>query len=120
GRSLVDRPYAERWAALAELTGGRHLAGRRVIETVDAAEEFLRDALAAGHEGVVAKALDSPYTPGVRGRRWFKVKLADRLDCVIVAADRGSGRRRGGLSTYHLAVSDRAHGLTRGRHTHQE
>jgi DNA ligase-1 len=111
GVSLVDRPYAERWSTLAALTAGRHLAVRRVVERVDAAELFLRDALDAGHEGLVAKALDSPYTPGVRGRRWFKVKLADRLDCVIVAADRGSGRRRGWLSNYHLAVRDEAGGF---------
>jgi DNA ligase-1 len=104
GVTLVDRPYAERWDILARLTGGRHLAERRLVADVEAAEAFLREALAAGHEGVVAKALDSPYTPGVRGRRWSKVKLADRLDCVIVAADRGSGRRRGWLSNYHLAV----------------
>ncbi|HEV8310087.1 MAG TPA: ATP-dependent DNA ligase [Methylomirabilota bacterium] len=111
GVTLVDRPYAERWAALAETTGGRHLAERRLTDDHEAAELFLREAVAAGHEGLMAKALDSPYTPGVRGSRWFKVKLADRLDCVIVAADRGSGRRRGWLSNYHLAVRDEAGGF---------
>jgi ATP-dependent DNA ligase I len=111
GVSLVDRPYAERWAALAAMTGGRHLAERRITADVGEAEAFLRETLAAGHEGLVAKALDSPYTPGVRGSRWFKLKLADRLDCVIVAADRGSGRRRGWLSNYHLAVRDEADGF---------
>jgi DNA ligase-1 len=108
---LVDRPYAERWATLAGLTGGRHLAARQITGDPAEAEAFLQAALAAGHEGVVAKALDSPYTPGVRGTRWFKLKLADRLDCVVVAADRGSGRRRGWLSNYHLAVRDEAGGL---------
>jgi DNA ligase-1 len=111
GTTLVDRPYTERWDVLAGLTGGRHLAARRLVADARAAEAFLREALAAGHEGVMAKALDSPYTPGVRGRRWSKVKLADRLDCVIVAADRGSGRRRGWLSNYHLAVRDPAGGF---------
>jgi DNA ligase-1 len=111
GETLVDRAYAERWDVLTRLTGGRHLAERRVVAEVGAGEAFLRDALAAGHEGLMAKALDSPYTPGVRGRRWFKVKQADRLDCVIVAADRGSGRRRGWLSNYHLAVRDPAGGF---------
>lgn len=111
GRELVDRPYAERWERLAALTGGRHLAERLVTGDRTEAEAFLRRCLEAGHEGVLAKALDSPYTPGVRGRRWFKVKPADTLDCVIVAADRGSGRRRGWLSNYHLAVRDEAGGL---------
>jgi DNA ligase-1 len=111
GASLVDRPYAERWATLAETTGGRHLAERRVTAEPGDAEMFLHEALAAGHEGVIAKALDSAYAPGVRGSRWFKVKLAHHLDCVIVAADRGSGRRRGWLSNYHLAVRDEAGGF---------
>jgi DNA ligase-1 len=111
GTVLVDRPYAERWAALAEVTGGRHLAERRIAADASAAQAFLDEALATGHEGLMAKALDSPYTPGVRGTRWFKLKLADRLDCVIVAADRGSGRRRGWLSNYHLAVRDEAGGF---------
>jgi DNA ligase 1 len=111
GTALVDRPYAERRAALAEVTGGRHLAERRIAADVGAAQAFLDEALAAGHEGLMAKALDSPYTPGVRGTRWFKLKLADRLDCVIMAADRGSGRRRGWLSNYHLAVRDETGGF---------
>ena len=66
--------------------------------------------MAAGHEGLMAKALQSPYMPGNRGKLWFKVKPAETVDCVIVAADRGSGRRRGWLSNYHLAVADSAGG----------
>ena len=58
----------------------------------------------------MAKALDSAYMPGNRGKLWFKVKPAETIDCVIVAADRGSGRRRGWLSNYHLAVADEAGG----------
>jgi DNA ligase-1 len=106
GRPLLDEPYAARWTALEALTGGRHLARRLVTTEVAAAEAFLAEALAAGHEGLVTKALDSPYTPGSRGKAWLKVKLAETVDCVIVAADRGSGRRQGWLSNYHLAVRD--------------
>jgi DNA ligase-1 len=54
----------------------------------------------------MAKALNSPYMPGNRGKLWFKIKPAETVDCVIIAADRGSGRRRGWLSNYHLAVAD--------------
>ena len=60
----------------------------------------------AGHEGLMAKDLTSTYTPGVRGKKWFKIKPAERLDLVIVAADWGSGRRHGWLSNYHLGVRD--------------
>ncbi|TMQ18852.1 MAG: ATP-dependent DNA ligase [Candidatus Rokuibacteriota bacterium] len=106
GRSLIDAPYAERWAALTRVTGGRYLAERALVGDVDAAQAFHARAVAAGHEGVMAKDLGSAYEPGGRGKRWFKLKAAETVDCVIVAADRGSGRRVGWLSNYHLAVRD--------------
>jgi len=106
GRSLIDAPYERRWDALTAVTGGRSLAERLIVTSADEAEEFRSRALAAGHEGVMAKDLASAYEPGGRGKRWFKVKAAETIDCVIVAADRGSGRRVGWLSNYHLAVRD--------------
>jgi DNA ligase-1 len=106
GRSLIDEPYERRWEALTRVTGGRHLAERRLVTTPEAVREFQAKALAAGHEGVVAKDLRSTYEPGGRGKRWFKLKTAETLDCVIVAVDRGSGRRNQWLSNYHLAVRD--------------
>jgi len=66
----------------------------------------LQSALKEGHEGLMAKSLASDYSPGARGKKWFKIKPADRLDVVIVAAEWGSGRRVGWLSNYHLAVRD--------------
>ena len=106
GRSLIDEPYDARWRALTAITGGRHLADRRVVATQAEAAAFRDGALAAGHEGVMAKDLTSTYEPGGRGKRWFKLKAAETVDCVIVAVDRGSGRRVGWLSNYHLAVRD--------------
>jgi DNA ligase 1 len=88
------------------VTGGRYLAERAVVTTAAEAHEFRTRALAAGHEGVMAKDLRSAYEPGGRGKRWFKLKTAETVDCVIVAVDRGSGRRVGWLSNYHLAVRD--------------
>ncbi|HET9923026.1 MAG TPA: ATP-dependent DNA ligase [Methylomirabilota bacterium] len=106
GRSYLDEPYARRWEALERVTGGRWLAERTVVSSAAAGEAFKARAIAAGHEGVMAKDLKSPYEPGGRGKRWFKLKAALTVDCVIVAADRGSGRRVGWLSNYHLAVVD--------------
>jgi DNA ligase 1 len=106
GRSLIDEPYERRWQALTAITAGRYLAERLIVTREDEAGEFRARALAAGHEGVMAKDLGSAYEPGGRGKRWFKVKAAETIDCVIVAADRGSGRRVGWLSNYHLAVRD--------------
>src|SRR6185503_9538571 len=89
GRSLIDAPYAERWEALVRVTGGRHLAERAIVDSAAGAEAFHARSKAAGHEGVMAKDLGSPYEPGGRGKRWFKIKSAETVDCVIVAADRG-------------------------------
>ena len=110
-RALIDEPYAARWAALEAVTGGAALARRLIPADAAAARAFMAEALAAGHEGLIAKTLDGAYLPGSRGKRWLKVKIAQTVDCVIVAADRGSGRRRGWLSNYHLAVRDEAGGF---------
>jgi len=106
GASLIDESYERRWQTLANITGGKHLARRKITSDKMLAESFLKDALTAGHEGLMAKALSSPYMPGNRGKLWFKIKPAETVDCAIIAADRGSGRRRGWLSNYHLAVAD--------------
>jgi DNA ligase 1 len=105
GRSLIDEAYEERWARLMAVTEGSYLARRMITDDKPEAQAFLEEALAAGHEGLMAKALTSPYMPGNRGKLWFKVKPAETIDCIILAADRGSGRRRGWLSNYHLAVA---------------
>jgi len=106
GKSLVDTPYGERWDLLSQICEGGLLAERIVTNSVSEAEAFLRRAMEAGHEGLMAKALNSGYTPGVRGKLWFKIKPADYLDLVIIAADWGYGRRTGWLSNYHLAARD--------------
>jgi DNA ligase-1 len=108
GRSLLDEPYTRRWEALERVAGGRWLAERALISSAAEAEAFMARAIEAGHEGVMAKDPRSSYEPGGRGKRWFKLKTALSVDCVIVAADRGSGRRMGWLSNYHLAVRDGA------------
>jgi len=110
GESFLDRPYAARWQALAATAGGLRLVARRVPQSAADGEAFLQAAVDAGHEGVMAKAIGSPYTPGVRGKLWFKIKRAETLDLVIVAADWGYGRRHGWLSNYHLAARDAASG----------
>jgi len=106
GKSLLDEPNMKRWEMLQSITPPRLLAERTVVTSVQEAETFFRRALEAGHEGLMAKDLHSPYQPGNRGKRWFKIKKADTVDCVILAADWGSGRRQGWLSNYHLGVYD--------------
>ncbi|MFQ6053870.1 MAG: ATP-dependent DNA ligase, partial [Candidatus Bathyarchaeia archaeon] len=106
GRLLIDEPYEERWRLLEGVCPADLLAERIVTGDAEEAEAFLRRAMEAGHEGLMAKRLDSGYTPGVRGKGWFKIKPVETLDLVIAAADWGYGRRTGWLSNYHLAARD--------------
>ena len=107
GKSLIREPYTKRREKLVEVAGSIPLTRQIIAKSVEEAEKFLQDALEGGHEGLMAKRLDSPYTPGVRGKRWFKIKsVLDPLDLVIVAAEYGYGRRHGWLSDYYLAARD--------------
>jgi DNA ligase-1 len=106
GASLLDRPHEERIAALAAVCRPENLVPRIVTDRPDVATAFAGDALARGHEGVMAKALDAPYAAGRRGANWLKIKNAHTLDLVVLAAEWGSGRRRGWLSNLHLGARD--------------
>lgn len=110
---FLDRPYEERWQRLEAVHGGIPLVPRCVPLVLAEAQAFWREALAAGHEGVMLKRLDGRYTPSVRGGGWLKLKRADSLDLVIIAADHGYGRRHGWLSNYHLAARDEETGELR-------
>jgi len=103
---MIDRPYGERWQRLTAIRGGVETVERIVPASAAEAETFYARLVAEGLEGVMVKGLDAPYAPGVRGRGWLKVKRAESVDLVIVAADRGYGRRHGWLSNYHLAARD--------------
>lgn len=109
GDDLLDRPAHERFAALAETAGGLAVP-RLVTADPEAAEAFFDQALARGHEGVMAKAMDAPYEAGRRGFSWLKVKPAHTLDLVVLAAEWGHGRRQGWLSNLHLGARDPASG----------
>lgn len=110
GRTLIDERHSERWEILASLVGEDYLAPRIVEQDKKEISRFFDLAIKEGHEGLMAKSLSSNYSPGARGKKWFKLKRDDKLDIVIVAAEWGSGRRVGWLSNYHLAVRDQETG----------
>ncbi len=110
GQILIDRPARERAAAL------RQIAPSMVIPSLETgggeeAERFLSRALADGHEGIMAKDPASLYEAGHRGFSWLKIKPAHTLDLVVLAAEWGSGRRRGWLSNIHLGARDSGGGF---------
>lgn len=104
--TLVDRPSRERFDALARAVPAEMRVPRIVTSTVAEADAFYDAALAAGHEGVMAKSLDAPYEAGNRGASWLKIKKAHTLDLVVLAAEWGHGRRTGKLSNLHLGARD--------------
>jgi len=110
GRDLLDEPLHVRLDALAELLADEEHAALRMPGVRSPAPEeaarVLADALDAGHEGVVVKALDATYAAGRRGAAWQKVKPVHTLDLVVIGAEWGYGRRTGKLSNIHLGARD--------------
>ncbi|WP_020018172.1 ATP-dependent DNA ligase [Promicromonospora sukumoe] len=105
GRDLLDAPLRERLTVLDEVAGP-HTVRRLLTSDADEAAEFFAGALREGQEGVVIKSLDTPYAAGRRGAGWVKVKPRKTLDLVVLAVERGSGRREGWLSNIHLGARD--------------
>ncbi|MEM3706103.1 MAG: ATP-dependent DNA ligase [Candidatus Bathyarchaeia archaeon] len=107
GKSLISLPYLQRRQILADSAGEIPLTKQLITDSVEEAERFLREAVDCGHEGLMAKRLNSEYTPGIRGKHWLKIKpTLEPLDLVIVAAEYGYGRRHEWLSDYYLAARD--------------
>lgn len=76
----------------------------------EAVQAAFKQARADGHEGLIAKNPASPYSPGRRGKAWLKLKTSTTLDCVVVAAEQGHGKRAEVLSDYTFAVRDETSG----------
>ena len=100
GELLLERPLTERKGRLEKLFGEAdpmvRAAGRVECKTAEEVRLAFRSSLLAGHEGIVAKTADSPYTPGRRGGLWFKLKEPyATLDVVVTAVEYGHGKRRG-------------------------
>jgi DNA ligase 1 len=102
GVDLVDHPLRDRLSALATAVPEASRVEQLVTDDADEVQAFVGETLAAGHEGVMVKALGSTYDAGRRGASWRKVKPVHTLDLVVLAAEWGSGRRRGWLSNLHL------------------
>ena len=109
-QSLTELPTRERYRALAAAVAAPSLVPRLVTDQPESARAFYAAALAAGHEGLMAKSLEAPYEAGSRGAGWLKIKHAHTLDLVVLAAEWGHGRRTGKLSNLHLGAREPATG----------
>jgi DNA ligase-1 len=105
GRDLLDVPLTDRLAALDAVAAG-HLVERVRTDDAGVAQEAFARWVADGQEGVLVKDAAAPYEAGRRGGAWVKVKPRHTLDLVVLAVERGSGRRVGSLSNIHLGARD--------------
>jgi bifunctional non-homologous end joining protein LigD len=105
GRSLMDLRYDERRARLAELElqGDTWQAPAHHVGDGAALLELTR---AQGLEGVIAKRLDCPYTPGRRTQGWVKVKNIGSTDVVVGGWLPGEGGRSGRLGALVIGIPD--------------
>ena len=104
GEELIDRTFDERSAALSGIADESMRVPQIKTANVSDANRFLSAALEQGHEGIMAKSPGSVYAAGNRGSDWLKIKQAHTLDLVVLAAEWGSGRRKGWLSNLHLGA----------------
>lgn len=109
GSDLLERPYHERRTVLEsfKLPEPFQRIPQYQADSVASISTFFKSSLTEGHEGLIAKDPDSIYSPGRRGKSWLKLKgVMPTLDCVVIAAQQGHGRRAEVLSDYTFAVRD--------------
>ncbi|MGA2699318.1 MAG: ATP-dependent DNA ligase, partial [Methanoregula sp.] len=93
GKTLIDLPFLERRKILVDVVT-QYVAPQVVSADPQVIEDTYNRALAAGHEGIMLKVPDSPYTPGQRGKNWIKIKPeVDTLDLAVIGAEWGEGKR---------------------------
>jgi DNA ligase-1 len=106
GETLIDLPFSERRSRLIGAVRD-YLAPQVVSDDPEVIGKMYQEALAAGHEGLMLKVPVSPYTPGVRGKNWIKIKPAvDTLDLAVIGADWGEGKRAHLFGSFLLACQD--------------
>ena len=106
GETLIDLPFAERRKRLTGVVK-KYLAPQVTSDSQQEIEKTYHEALEAGHEGIMLKVPDSPYTPGQRGKNWIKIKPeVDTLDLAVIGAEWGEGKRAHVFGSFLLACQD--------------
>lgn len=113
GQGLLELSLEERRVRLEslELSGAFETIAVEKISLPEELDAAFKQALSDGHEGLIAKDAGSSYLPGRRGKSWLKLKgIMPTLDCIVVAAEQGHGKRSDVLSDYTFAVRDEVNG----------
>ncbi len=107
GESLIDMPLKHRREMLEDVCDKGIVARQAVTGDTSVVNSIYKDALAAGHEGVMLKNPGSFYMPGKRGKNWLKLKpIMETLDLVVIGGEWGEGRRANFIGSYLLACRD--------------
>jgi len=111
GKNLLSTPFIERRKTLEKVINKKNTvieyATQIITDNIEKASLFYLEAQQKGYEGVMAKSLDGPYKPGSRVGYGVKVKpVMETLDCVVVGAEWGEGKRAHWLSSFDIAVWD--------------
>ncbi len=101
---IWKKPAMERRKILKEIVPSDLAVPWIIAENEEDVSEWMEESIKRGHEGLVLKKIDSPYSPGKRTWDWIKLKKFFTLDLVIIGAEWGHGRRKGWLSDYHLGI----------------
>ncbi len=114
-KELLDLSYMERRTFLKKIvkeTPHVRIVKSQVVTTSEEINLIFQKAIQEGTEGLIGKHLTSSYIPGKRGTGWFKLKrdyqsqLADTVDCVIIGAYHGTGKRAGTYGSLLCAIRD--------------
>lgn len=120
GKNLLNEPFKKRRSLIKKIVKPEELkikiVDSAIIETEKEAQEFYKNALKKGMEGVMFKKLDAPYKPGARVGHMIKLKReAETLDLAITGATWGQGKRAHWLSSFELSCRDKNKFLTIGK-----
>ncbi|WP_370571727.1 ATP-dependent DNA ligase [Methanomethylovorans sp.] len=110
GESLIELPLQKRRELLVSCVENSDLIrvdSQLITSDLSQINSMYEQALRAGHEGIMIKNPESPYSPGKRGKNWLKKKpVMETLDLVVIGAEWGYGRRTSFLGSYALACHD--------------
>lgn len=110
-KNLLKMPFKERrkeiQKIIIEVPKKLSIAKQLVTDNLKEAQQFYKEALKLGNEGIMAKNLDAPYKPGSRVGYGVKIKpVMETLDLVITGAAWGEGKRANWLSSFTVACID--------------
>jgi DNA ligase D-like protein (predicted ligase)/DNA ligase D-like protein (predicted 3'-phosphoesterase) len=101
GRPLINEPLLKRREWLKDAV--RHDTPYRLSEIVEDGKALFDAAKLHDLEGIMAKSKSSKYLPGKRSPNWFKIKIRQTAEVVIIGYTKGKGDRENTFGALHIA-----------------